>query len=226
VARLSLQAAPIAPVITTQPTNQTATPCDTAQFVVEASSTIPMAYQWFFNATNVLANATNPIYSVVEPRPANAGEYRVVVSNTGGSVTSDVATLTVELGDCDGDGMSDAWELANGLDPADPGDRDLDADNDGRTNLQEAISGTDPQDPDSVLSVTLQRGPGGSALIQFQASAGISYSVLYRPLLTSGSWLSLTNIPALDSTQILQIVDPNAQASGSRFYRIQTPMQP
>jgi len=51
--------------------------------------------------------------------------------------------------DDDNDGMSDAFELANSLDPLDASDANADADNDGFSNLEEFEAGTDPQDPDS-----------------------------------------------------------------------------
>lgn len=43
--------------------------------------------------------------------------------------------------DADGDGMPDAWEKANRLNPADPADGALDADRDGYTNLEEYLNG-------------------------------------------------------------------------------------
>lgn len=43
--------------------------------------------------------------------------------------------------DSDGDGMPDAWESENGLDPADPADGALDADSDGYTNLENWLNG-------------------------------------------------------------------------------------
>ncbi|NIT97019.1 MAG: hypothetical protein GWM91_17020, partial [Actinobacteria bacterium] len=51
--------------------------------------------------------------------------------------------------DTDGDGMPDSYEEDNGLDPADPADRDTDADGDGLSNFEEFEGKTDPQDPDS-----------------------------------------------------------------------------
>ena len=47
--------------------------------------------------------------------------------------------------DDDGDGMSDEWEIDNGLNPFDPDDGDDDPDNDGYTNLEEFENGTNPK---------------------------------------------------------------------------------
>src|SRR4028118_1577276 len=41
----------------------------------------------------------------------------------------------------DDDGMPDAWEIANGLDPGDAADRNGDTDGDGYTNLEEHLNG-------------------------------------------------------------------------------------
>jgi hypothetical protein len=46
--------------------------------------------------------------------------------------------------DTDGDGLSDAWELAHGMNPLDATDADRDSDGDGLTNRQEKANGTDP----------------------------------------------------------------------------------
>ncbi len=51
--------------------------------------------------------------------------------------------------DSDGDGLPDSWELANGLDPANPADASADPDHDGLTNLQEFLFGTDPRNADT-----------------------------------------------------------------------------
>ncbi|MHC4434208.1 MAG: pectinesterase family protein, partial [Planctomycetota bacterium] len=46
--------------------------------------------------------------------------------------------------DADRDGMADAWETANNLDPKDPADRNGDADKDGHTNLEEYLNSLCP----------------------------------------------------------------------------------
>ena len=51
--------------------------------------------------------------------------------------------------DSDGDGLSDAYELANGLDPFNSFDRDADPDDDGFTNREEHDFGTDPNVADA-----------------------------------------------------------------------------
>jgi hypothetical protein len=57
--------------------------------------------------------------------------------------------------DDDNDGMPDAFETANGLNPLDAADASQDADGDGFTNLEEFQAGTDPQDPHSRPPVAM-----------------------------------------------------------------------
>lgn len=47
--------------------------------------------------------------------------------------------------DTDGDGMPDAWEKANGLNPNNPADATLDCNGDGYTNIEKFINGMDTQ---------------------------------------------------------------------------------
>lgn len=53
-------------------------------------------------------------------------------------------TITLAL-DSDGDGLTDAWETAHGLDINNADDAGVDTDGDGYTNIEEYLSGTDPQ---------------------------------------------------------------------------------
>jgi len=83
-----------APVIISQPTNQTVVAGYTASFSVMASGALPLSYQWQFNGTNI-DGATNSILALTNVKPAGAGSYTVTVTNRLGSLTSSNAVLTV-----------------------------------------------------------------------------------------------------------------------------------
>ena len=82
------------PVIVVQPRSQTATPGATVTFNATAGGSPPLSYHWQLNSAN-LAGATNSSLALTNVQFANAGVYRVVVSNSLGSVTSSPAVLTV-----------------------------------------------------------------------------------------------------------------------------------
>lgn len=90
----SLTGVPVAPVITTNPVNVTTNTGAAVTFTVAATGTAPLSYQWQKNSTN-LVGAVNPTYSIASVQSADAGTYRAVVSNSGGSTTSSSATLAV-----------------------------------------------------------------------------------------------------------------------------------
>jgi len=91
VAQLSVL---VPPSISSQPTNQTVIVGSSATFQVSASGTSPLNYQWWFNGTNAIGANTN-VLTVTNAQTGQAGAYSVVVTNSAGSLTSSVATLTV-----------------------------------------------------------------------------------------------------------------------------------
>jgi hypothetical protein len=94
-ATLTVNAAPIAPAITTQPASQTVTAGQTATFSVAATGTAPLSYQWQKNGANIAA-ATTASYTTPATTTTDSGsKFQVVISNSAGSVTSNAATLTV-----------------------------------------------------------------------------------------------------------------------------------
>src|SRR5205809_4313685 len=82
------------PTITVQPKNQTASLFADATFRVTAAGNAPLSYQWRFNDADLIGK-TNVTLTVTNVQRANAGNYRVVVTNLFGSVTSQVVTLTI-----------------------------------------------------------------------------------------------------------------------------------
>ncbi len=94
-ATLTVNPAPAAPTITTQPTNQTVTAGQTATFAVVAGGTAPLSYQWQKSGVSI-AGATAANYTTPVTMTADSGStFAVVVTNTAGTVTSAAATLTV-----------------------------------------------------------------------------------------------------------------------------------
>src|SRR5204863_2998008 len=83
------------PSIIDGPTDQTITNGGAASLSVTAQGTEPLAYQWYFDATNALADETNSTLVLSNLAILQAGTYQVVVSNAYGSITSAPAQLTV-----------------------------------------------------------------------------------------------------------------------------------
>ncbi|MFM1770777.1 MAG: hypothetical protein RJA22_3306, partial [Verrucomicrobiota bacterium] len=84
-----------APGITAAPQSQVVTAGATASLSVTADGSAPLFYQWRSNAVT-MAGATNATLSLTNCQAAWSGTaFDVVVTNSLGSVTSSVATLTV-----------------------------------------------------------------------------------------------------------------------------------
>ena len=94
-----------------------------------------------------------------------------------------VALRIIAGEDTDSDGMSDAWERANGLDPTDPSDASADLDGDGQTNLAEYLSGTLPWlGSDRFGTSALTTTPSGMYALTFPTTYGKLYTVQTAPL--------------------------------------------
>ena len=86
---------PPPPTIRKQPRDETVAAGSRAKFHVIADGTPPLSYQWKKNGTNI-NGATTDTYSTPRVTQSDNGSlFSVVVSNSGGSVTSSDAKLTV-----------------------------------------------------------------------------------------------------------------------------------
>ena len=86
---------PTVPSIMTQPSSTAVSLGQTATFIVSASGTSPLSYQWRKNMANI-GGATNASYTTpATVNGDNGAQFEVVVSNSAGSITSSAATLTV-----------------------------------------------------------------------------------------------------------------------------------
>ena len=125
------------PVITGCPSNiivnDTAAPCNSIATWVEPTVSD--------NCSTNITITSNFASGSVFPDGVNTVTY--TVTDEAGNVTTCSFTVTV-LTDCDGDGLSNADEAAEGTDPTNP-----DTDGDGVNDGTEVTIGTDPLDPDT-----------------------------------------------------------------------------
>jgi regulation of enolase protein 1 (concanavalin A-like superfamily) len=82
------------PSISSQPSSTTVAQGGTVTFNVQASGNPVPTYQWYKN-NNVISGANSSSYTINNAQSSDAGNYRVVVSNSQGSVTSNTVNLTV-----------------------------------------------------------------------------------------------------------------------------------
>lgn len=87
----------VAPAITTQPAALGVTAGNDAAFAIAARGTEALSYQWQLNGAPI-AGANSPVLRLPAVTTGQAGGYRVVVSNSAGTATSQTAVLSVSAG--------------------------------------------------------------------------------------------------------------------------------
>ncbi|HOK78567.1 MAG TPA: immunoglobulin domain-containing protein, partial [Verrucomicrobiota bacterium] len=90
---LTVTPKPIPPTIVVQPKSIMVVTGSVATFTVVATGTEPLAYQWKRGTMTVGTNS--PILTITDVKKSDAGNYRVRVLNSAGSVYSEYATLQV-----------------------------------------------------------------------------------------------------------------------------------
>jgi hypothetical protein len=88
----------VPPMITSQPVSVATNVGATAFFAVGSTGSQPLGYQWYLNGVALASNPTSQanVLELDNVSTNDAGNYQVVISNAVGSVTSSVATLTVD----------------------------------------------------------------------------------------------------------------------------------
>ena len=85
-----------APSITQQPTDEKVSEGSTVTFTVGVTGTTPFEYQWQKNSKNI-KGATDESYTIPATTTDDSGNYRVVITNDKGTVTSTAGVLTVTV---------------------------------------------------------------------------------------------------------------------------------
>lgn len=173
------------------------------------------------------------IYGNQDPWPTNANgaglalQRRSVTGNGNdpanwGAGLPNPGSVSIQPLDRDGDGLPDEWELAHGLDPADPSDAAADSDGDGMSNLAEFLAGTDPRDPQSSLKFDAVALSDAAVLLEFTAQTNRSYTIQFLPEISATLWQKVTDVPA-GAQRRVTITDPDRNVHPRRFYRLVTP---
>lgn len=131
--------------------------------------------------------------------------------------------LDLTLGvDSDGDGLPDAWEIANGLNPNNPNDANGDADGDGLSNRDEYLAGTFAFDANDGFQLTLFAVNNGISTLQFLAVRGRTYLIQASPNLSTWSPVDFRVL----SGSVPGAVQSSYQATDVRTLTIEVPFQP
>lgn len=187
-------AADPAPVINLQPSGATVPAGSTHTFTVTATGP-NLFYEWFRGET-LLPDADGPSLTLAGLSAADAGDYRVTLSNNGGSTDSAPATLVVTA---PADPFAD-WAAAAGL-TGDAARPETDADTDNWPNIAEFYHGTSPGSPDSApeyevsqLNVDgaeypavtfLRRQEAGGVALDVEVSADVAFAMITAPVVVS-----------------------------------------
>jgi hypothetical protein len=134
------------------------------------------------NGANAAAtfSATFPLTAEI---PAAAEEAFIVISGqgVGGNedfVVSDLLFSTKPFSlDDDDDGIPTKYEIANGLNPNDPSDRNTDLDKDGQSNYAEFLAGTAANDANSNLRITSYTIDGKTVSTFWTSVPGKTYRI-------------------------------------------------
>ena len=211
-----------APVITRQPVGGAVAAGGAFTFTVEATGE-SLFYEWY-HGTRLLGDVEGSTLPLTGVSPADAGDYRVVISNSGGSTNSATAPLAVTtVSD-----PFDTWAKSAGLTGANaqPG---ADADGDGANNLAEFYFGTSPTNPGEHPRFVIESIPVSGAnhpvvtLIRRQAVGTASLTVHVASSLAFGDDLGSTLVGTKPLGNGLEEIQIRSEASGAahpvQFFR-------
>jgi hypothetical protein len=121
--------------------------------------------------------------------------------------------------DIDGDGMTNEYEVAHGLNPNSANDRNRDDDADGFSNYIEFVAGTAANDSNSALQV-VNLEPGESEMvIRFKSTPGAIYKIRYSYDLASG-WSDMPGSLMVAETAETEVTLESPGQATKAFYTV------
>ncbi len=144
--------------------------------------------------------------------------------NSSGVVDDTFTVIKQGAADSDGDGVADAFEIANGMNRFDPSDASLDTDHDGLTALAEYLFGLNPGVPDRYSWSSARNAATGFHEITFPTLPQRVYQVFWSDDLAT--WHPGSVQVSGDGTTKLWIDDGTVTGTAPgvtarRFYRVQ-----
>jgi titin len=175
--------------------------------------------RWLGAISVTTGGGGNVSFSATLTNLFGAGSWITATATDANGNTSEFARIAtiVPAPDSDGDGLSDDYEAAAGLNPANGSDASTDADGDGHAAQNEFVAGTDPQLATDVFRLTVEPRADGN-LIRFTGKVGRLYRVDAANQV-DGPWTTLGNQVAGTGAAI-RLVDPQG-VGATRFYRAQ-----
>ncbi len=167
-----------APMVTTQPTNQSVNVGSSATFLADGTGSNPLTFQWQLNGVNI-AGATSKTLSINPANVASDGIYTCVLTNTAGTAVSNPAKLTVNA-------SFSQWEsyyfTAGELGDPSVSGANADPDKDGISNLQEFFHHINPRqaataaDRAALPQVGYESGSTTYVTLTFRQAAGAVFT--------------------------------------------------
>jgi hypothetical protein len=192
------------PSITSSPASASITTAGTATFVAVASGT-GLSYQWQVNSGSGFVNVSGGVYSgattatlsISNPSLAmNSYSYQCVVSNSCGTATTSVATLTVTSGPCINEGFNGGAVAPSGWTFNSIGGTYTSAGNFGASSPALTIDGTG----DQVTTIALSGNVATSLSFWLKGQGTDASSSLLVEGFDGVSWTTIDNIAPLPTT--------------------------
>jgi hypothetical protein len=206
-------------------TESAATPFVMADFISDASASMDLLQYMGNSSTNsyhfrIVKGVSNTKESdgdgILDFKDLNANNKDIPLPN--GNIDYDQDGIPYGIDgnhsgqeDADNDGMSDLFEISNGLNPLNGADANGDLDGDGRSNFEESQDGTDPQ---SKTSVATQDARMITSVRAFEAGTS-DMLLLNKELAVSSNnspSVKIYNLENLSQMRTLQSSDANGVA--------------